>query len=63
MPENLDANLLITIGAVLLAIISTIFAFRAINQEGDRDQRWKDKAVQLDNQIGRYRGFTAVPPR
>ena len=62
MPENLDANLLITIGAVLLAIISAIFAFRAINQQGDRDQRWKDKAVQLDNQIGRYDSIFGAYP-
>ncbi|MEP1229897.1 MAG: PAS domain-containing protein, partial [Litorimonas sp.] len=62
MPENLDANLMITIGAVLLAIISAIFAFRAINQQGTKDQRWKDKAVELDNQIGRYDSIFGAYP-
>ncbi len=62
LPENLDANLMITIGAVLLAIVSAIFAFRAISQQGDKDQRWKDKAVELDNQIGRYDSIFGAYP-
>ena len=62
LPENLDTNLIITLGAVLLAIGSAIFAFRAISQQGRSNQRWKDKAVDLDNQIGRYDSIFGAYP-
>ena len=62
MPDSLDINLVITIGAVLLAIASAIFGFRAVTQQGRTDQRWKDKAVDLDDKVGRYDSIFGAYP-
>lgn len=60
--DGLNTDFLITAGAVFLAIVSAIFGFRAISQQGRSDQRWKEKAVDLDHQIGRYDSIFGAYP-
>ena len=62
MPENFDINSVITIGAVLLAIICAIFAFRSISLQGRNHQRWKMKAAELDEKVGRYDSIFGAYP-
>ena len=62
LPESLDSNLLVTIAAVFLAIISAFICFRIISQQGRANQRWKDKSIELDNKIGRYDAIFGAYP-
>jgi len=49
--ETLDINLIVSAGAVLLAVLSSIYAFRVTSNENS-GSNWKDKCAQLDRQIG-----------
>jgi len=49
--ETVDINLIVTAGAVLLAVLSSIYAFRLTSRE-EGGSNWKTKCAELDRQIG-----------
>ena len=50
--ENLDINLIVTAGAVLLAVLASIYAFRLASGVNQSGRKWKNKCADLDRQIG-----------
>jgi len=50
--ETIDINLIVTAGAVLLAVLSSIYAFRLASTENASGHKWKNKCAELDQQIG-----------
>ena len=50
--NDLDINLVITAGAVLLAVLAAIYAFLVASAGGQPGQKWKTKYADLDRQIG-----------
>ena len=51
LTETLDINLIVTAGAVLLAVLSALFAFRASLGGDGSAKGWKNKCAELDRQI------------
>ena len=51
--ETLDINLVITVGAVILALLASLFAFRGAGQGESAGKNWKLKCAEMDRQIGR----------
>ena len=52
MLETLDINLVVTLGAVILAILASLMAFQASKGDGKRGKLWKSKCADMDRQIG-----------
>ena len=50
--NDFDINLIITAGAVLLAVMAMIYAFLVASTGGQPGQKWKTKCADLDRQIG-----------
>ncbi len=48
----MDINLVVTAGAVLLAVLSSVYAFRLASKGNEAPQKWKKKCAELDQQIG-----------
>ena len=48
----MDINLVVTAGAVLLAVLSSLYAFRLASKGNETPQKWKNKCAELDQQIG-----------
>jgi len=62
MGQSFDPYLIVTVGAVLLAILASFFAFRSVNKDSAARAKWKQKATDLDHQIGEYDSiFSAYP--
>jgi len=60
--ETLDINLIVTAGAVLLAVLASLFAFRASTGGDGAAKSWKDKCAQLDRQIGQLDSIFGAYP-
>jgi len=60
--ETLDINLIVTAGAVLLAILASTFALRARMSGDDSAMGWKDKCAALDRQIGQLDSIFGAYP-
>jgi len=52
MEQTLDPYLIVTLGAVILAVLASFFAVRAIRLSGRSGKKWKMKAADLDRQLG-----------
>ena len=52
LPETLDINLIVTAGAVLLAILTSFVAFRQRMNSDGAAASWKKKYTDLDRQMG-----------
>ena len=50
--NDFDINLIVTAGAVLLAVMAMIYAFLVASTGGQPGQKWKTKCADLDRQIG-----------
>ncbi len=50
--ETLDINLIVTAGAVFLAVLASIIAFLATSRGGNEGKGWKNRCADLDRQIG-----------
>ncbi len=50
--ETLDINLIVTAGAVFLAVLASIIAFLATSRGGNEGKGWKNRCAALDRQIG-----------
>ena len=62
LPETLDINLIVTAGAVLLAILTSVLAFRQRMNSDGAAAAWKKKCAVLDRQIGQLDSvFGAYP--
>ena len=59
-----DADIMtwVGLGAILVAIISTIFALRLSLREGASAVRWKNKATDLDSRLGSYDAIMGAYP-
>lgn len=62
MGQTIDPYLIVTIGAVILAVIASIFAFQAVNRGDEISAKWKNKATDLDRQIGEYDSIFGAYP-
>jgi len=62
LTETLDIHLIVTAGAVLLAVLTSIFAFRASMSGGKADAGWKYKCAALDRQIGQLDSIFGAYP-
>jgi len=62
LTEALDINLVVTAGAVLLAVLTSLFAFRASFGGDGSAKVWKDKCVALDRQIGQLDSIFGAYP-
>lgn len=54
MDQTITPYLIVTLGAVLLAVIAALFALRAALSSGEAGQSWKERVAVLDRQIGDY---------
>jgi signal transduction histidine kinase len=62
MVQNLDPYLVVTIGAVALALLAAIYALRAMTSKNQALRKWKKKTSALDRRLGRYESvFGAYP--
>lgn len=52
LTDTFDIQLVVTIGAVLLAVLASFFAFRARSGGSAAARGWKEKCGELDRQIG-----------
>jgi len=50
--ETLDINLVVTAGAVCLAVLASIIAFIVTSRSGTEGKGWKSRCAELDRQIG-----------
>ena len=50
--ETLDINLIVTVGAVILALLASLMAFRGAGQDHASGKNWKLKCAEMDRQIG-----------
>ena len=50
--ETLDINLIVTVGAVILALLASLMAFRGAGQDQASGKNWKLKCAEMDRQIG-----------
>ncbi len=62
MPENLDTQFWITLGAIVMAVVASLIALRALARQGQAGHRWKDKSANLDQQIGYYDAIFGTYP-
>lgn len=62
MDQIINPFLIVTLGAVVLAVLASLFALRAISQSGEAGRRWKNKASELDRQIGEYDSIFGAYP-
>ena len=54
MDQTITPYLIVTLGAVLLAVLASLFALRGALSSGRSGQGWKEKAAELDRQVGDY---------
>ena len=59
-----DADIMtwVGLGAILVAIVSTVFALRLSLREGASAVRWKNKAADLDSRVGSYDAIMGAYP-
>jgi signal transduction histidine kinase len=62
MGDSLDPFLVVTIGSVILAVLASLIALRTLNRSGVSGRRWKNKAAELDRQIGEYDSIFGAYP-
>jgi len=62
LTDTLDINLIVTAGAVLLAVLASLFAFRATLGDDGSAKAWKDKCTALDRQIGQLDSIFGAYP-
>ncbi len=62
MDQTLDPYQIVTIGAVALAVLSLLFAMRAVYVFGTSGKKWKSKAAELDRQVGDFDAIFGAYP-
>ena len=62
LTETLDINLIVTAGAVLLAVLTSFFALRSTLGGDGSAKGWKDKCAELDRQIGQFDSIFGAYP-
>jgi len=49
----IDISFIVTLGAVLLAVLAMLLAYRSASAGGSGEDRWKDKCADLDHKLSR----------
>jgi signal transduction histidine kinase len=62
MVQNLDPYIVVTIGAVALALLASIFALRATASKTETLRKWKDKASISERKAGRFESIFGAYP-
>jgi len=62
MGQSIDPYFIVTVGAVVLAVLTSFFAFRKTNKDSAASLKWKQKATALDHQISEYDSIFGAYP-
>lgn len=62
MVQDIDPYLVVTVGAVTLALLTSLYALRAMAFKNSVQKKWKEKASELDRKVGQYDSIFGAYP-